>query len=138
EPTGGSACLNPSGAPAGSCALRIVDLNTGGAGNSTARPPDPQAPQGWWMGAGPPTCGPTPPVPVANSTLVTSSFVRMRNKTAAYGAWQVTCADASRNFSPRLWWLPNTRVALVEDHGGAGAVDTQIDQIVASVTVTSD
>ena len=135
QPSGSSACLNPDGAPAGSCTLLIVDLAAAEAEHHAVRPPDPQGPQGWWMGAGPPTCRSAQPVPVTTSTSTGSTFVRLRNKTAAYGAWQVTCADPARNFSPRLWWLPRTRVAFLQEHGNAGPVDTQINQIMASVEV---
>ncbi|HEX5497030.1 MAG TPA: hypothetical protein VFX70_20905 [Mycobacteriales bacterium] len=134
-PGAGSACLDPDGASPKACTLQIVDLDTAPAGSAPVNPPTPHAQQGWWMGGGAPACDPNRTVPATASTLVTTSFVDMRNKTAAYSTWRVTCADPARNFSPRLWWLPVTRVALVQHSGGAGAVDTQVDRIIASVTV---
>lgn len=140
DTTASSACLAAADTPAGQCTLKIVDYNTLAAQHQPGNPPQPRAPQGWWMGTGTPTCatGQTV-VPVTGSTLVTSSFVKMANKTSAYSTWQVTCADSAANFAPRLWWLPVTKVVFVQHHGGAGPVDAQVDaqvdKLIASTVV---
>lgn len=134
-PEAASACLDPTGAPAGACTVKIVDLNAVAAAHIQMTRPNPQVDHGWWMGPGAPTCVAGQTAPVTGSVLVTTSFVKMANKTAAYSTWRVTCAAAAQNFSPRMWWLPVTKVAFVQHSGGAGPVDAQVDKIIASVTV---
>jgi hypothetical protein len=131
---GGSLCLSAPDAQAGTCTLLVVDVARAEAAHQVTGPPDPKASQGWWLRTGPPMCSTDPPVPVTGSELTGSGFVKMRNKTAAYATWQVHCADPDVTLSPRLWWLPRTRVAFLQERGG-GPLDAQVDRLVASVTV---
>lgn len=130
-----SACVRAPGVAAGTCTLLVVDIPKAQVEHQVARAPDPKAPQGWWLGSGSPACATNPRVPATGSELVGSGFVKMRNKTSAYGTWLVHCADPNLNFSPRLWWLPRTQVAFLQERGG-GTVDAQVDRVVASVSVT--
>lgn len=134
-PKAALACLDPASAPAGACTVKIVDLNAVAAAHIQMTAPDPKVDHGWWMGPGAPTCVPGQRAPVIDSVLVTTSFVKMRNKTAAYSVWRVSCVAAAQNFSTRMWWLPVTKVAFVQNSGGAGPTDAQVDKIIASVTV---
>jgi hypothetical protein len=134
-PEATSACLDPAGAPAGACTVKILDFNAVAAAHVQMTPPDPKADHGWWMGPGAPTCVPGQAAPVVDSALVTTSFVKMANKTAAYSVWRVNCVTAAQNFSTRMWWLPVTKVAFVQNSGGAGPTDAQVDKIIASMTV---
>lgn len=132
---GGLLCLRAPDAPAATCSLLVADVPRAQSAKLVAGPPDPKAPAGWWFLTGPPACSTDPPVPVVGSELKSSGFVRMRNKTAAYATWVVHCGDPNLTLSPRLWWLPRTQVAFLQQRGGGG-VDGQVDGLVASVTVS--
>lgn len=131
-PQGNTACIRPGPAGGSGCALVILDVAAATAARQPVVPPDPKAERGWWVGTGPPVCADD--VAVTGSTLVDSSFVKLRNKTAAYGKWDVRCSDTGKDFSPRVWWLPVSEVALIQPESEA-AVDPTVDLIVTSVTV---
>ena len=54
-------------------------------------------------------------------------------KTAAYGRWAVSCADATKDFAPRLWWLPTSQLAL-RQRGSAAGTGEAVDKLLAGVT----
>ena len=116
------------------CSLEILDVGrTLDAGGSVSAPA-PGEPNGWWWGPGAPTCGEGGSIsPVTASTVVDKGFRPLGDKTAAYGSWQVSCADPGLSFSPRLWWLPTSRIAFRQRSTAAGSAGT-VDRILAAVT----
>lgn len=131
-------CLVRVGEQPGECTLRIVDVPAAHAAKQAVATPDPKAPQGWWVGIGPPMCNPSQNVAVTASQSLGTSFVKMKNKTAAQGTWQVHCSNPQFDFTPRVWWLPKTQLAFIENHSGDAAVDAQVDRIIASVTIAGE
>ena len=73
---------------------------------------------------------------IARSTVVDKGFRKVGPKTAAYAHWQVSCQNADQDFDPRLWWLPNSKIAFREHSTAAGA-DQAVDRILAGVTFGS-
>jgi hypothetical protein len=116
------------------CGLEIIDIGaTRRAGGSVSNPA-PGQDQGWWWGSGVATCGSGARTsPVTASTVVDKGFKKIGPKTAEYGYWRVTCQDSGLNFDPRLWWLPNSKIAFRE-HSTAGGAGAAVDQILAGIT----
>jgi len=133
--SGDSLCLtlgNDTG-----CSLEVIDIGATRRSGGSVSDPAPGAPDGWWWGSGAPACGDgTDAGPVALSTVVDKGFRKVGPKTAAYAHWQVNCQNAAQDFEPRLWWLPNSKIAFREQSTAAGA-DQAVDRILAGVTCES-
>jgi hypothetical protein len=119
------------------CSLEVIDIGATRRSGASVSDPAPGAPNGWWWGSGAPSCGDgSSAAPVARSTVVDKGFRKVGAKTAAYAQWQVSCQNADLDFHPRLWWLPNSKIAFREHSTAAGA-DQAVDRILAGVTFGS-
>lgn len=123
EDVAGSACITRGTDP---CDLRVVLPDRVRAAGGTLEDPQPDAALGWYLGSDVVMCGGT----TAPSALVTSRFAPVGDRTAAYREWSVTCPSPSPYPAhPRLWWLPQTRLALLDsslDAATSAVVDTLV------------
>ena len=115
----------------GACELRVVLVDvalerTGGA----LEEPDPEGDLGWYLGTDVPACAGGE----VRSRLVVRDLRPVGDRRAAYREWDVTCAgDPFLPARPRLWWLPRTRLAFVDESD-----DPAADQAVDGIVRTAD
>ena len=119
------------------CSLEVIDIGATRRSGGSVSDPAPGAPDGWWWGSDVPSCGSGGDTsPVTASKVVEKGFKPVGSKTAAYAHWQVNCQNAAQDFEPRLWWLPNSKIAFRQQSTAAGA-DQAVDRILAGVTFES-
>jgi hypothetical protein len=121
------------------CGARLLDLREATSDpNAPINLPSAKRPFGWYTGTDVPTCitASSPPGDAAvatGSNLLESGFAPVGSKKAEYGRWQVTCSDATQNNQVRMWWLPTSKILVVE-YGSAPGWDTKIDALLAGAT----
>lgn len=121
------------------CHARLLDLREATSDpNAPINLPSAKRPFGWYTGTDVPTCitASSPPGDAAEATgsdLVDSGFKPIGPKTAEYGKWQVTCKDASRNNQVRMWWLPTSKILVVE-YDASADWDAKVDAMLAAAT----
>lgn len=118
------------------CRARLLDLR--GAASDPATLPSTKRAFGWHTGTDVPTCitAASPPGAASEaigSDLVDSGFRPIGPKKAEYGQWQVTCRNASQNNVVRMWWLPTSKILVVE-YGAVPGLDAKMDAMLASAT----
>jgi hypothetical protein len=119
------------------CSLEVIDIGATRSAGGSVSDPAPGQPNGWWWGSDAPSCGTGETAgSVARSKVVDKGFRKVGPKTALYAHWQVSCQNADLDFDPRLWWLPNSKIAFREHSTAAGA-DQAVDRILAGVTFGS-
>lgn len=115
------------------CVVRLLDLRTpGGPYNA----PNTSRPYGWYTGADAPLCVTRTLVPgstATGSSLLKAGLAPIGSKKADYSQWQVTCQDTSQNGRLRMWWLPMSKILVVEYNSGS-PLDAQVDQMLAAAT----
>jgi len=119
------------------CEARVLDLRT----------TDPEAPNnlprtkwpfGWYTGTDLPTCI-TPASPPGKATEATGStlddagFAPVGPKKAEDGRWKVTCENSAQNNQIRMWWLPTSRILIVQ-YGSFPGWDAKMDTMLAGAT----
>lgn len=120
------------------CEARLLDLRTASDPNTPINLPSTKRPFGWYTGTDLPTCI-TPASPpgkasgATGSTLLDSGFAPIGPKKAEYGRWQVTCEKSAQNNQVRMWWLPLSRVLVVQ-YGSFPGWDAKMDTILAGAT----
>jgi hypothetical protein len=114
----------------GGCELRVLLLDVARERSQAAfADPDPEGRFGWYLGTDEPGCEAGP----ARSRLVERTLRPVDDRQAAYREWDVTCGgDPSR---PRLWWLPQTRLAFIDE---TDDVDVDARAVVDEVVRTAD
>ncbi|KAA9165594.1 hypothetical protein FPZ12_005885 [Amycolatopsis acidicola] len=115
------------------CVVRVVDLRTPPAGYAE---PSAKRQFGWYPANDTPLCVTQTLVPgsaATGSTLVKSGLAPIGSKKADYAQWQVTCQDGRQNGSVRMWWLPMSKILVVQ-YNGTPTVDAQVDQMLAAAT----
>ncbi|CAA9285348.1 MAG: hypothetical protein AVDCRST_MAG41-3936 [uncultured Corynebacteriales bacterium] len=116
------------------CDLEVVDIGRIRAAGGSVSTPAPGEEYGWWWGSDAPSCGDSGQVSAVTRSAVTEKgFKKVGPKTAAYGRWAVSCADATKDFAPRLWWLPTSQLAL-RQRGSAAGTGEAVDKLLAGVT----
>lgn len=119
------------------CEGKILDLRESIA-EGGVRIPNANAPFGWYPGTDVPTCiGPAADPGVAaeatDSALLESGFAPVGPKKAEYARFQVTCKDSTQNNQVRMWWLPQSKILIVE-HASFPDLDKAFEQMLASAT----
>ncbi|WP_290058814.1 hypothetical protein [Amycolatopsis solani] len=121
------------------CEARLLDLREATSDpNAPINLPSAKRPFGWYTGTDVPTCitAASPPGQAAvatGSTLLDSGFAPIGTKKAEYGRWQVTCEDATQNNQVRMWWLPTSKILVVQ-YGSFPGWDAKMDALLAGAT----
>jgi hypothetical protein len=121
------------------CEARLLDLREATSDpNTPINLPSAKRPFGWYTGTDVPTCitAASPPGEAAEATgsnLLESGFKPVGPKTAEYGRWQVTCKDETQNNQVRMWWLPTSKILVVE-YGSFPGWDAKMDTLLAGAT----
>lgn len=121
------------------CEARLLDLREATSDpNAPINLPSAKRPFGWYTGTDVPTCitAASPPGQAAEATgsnLVESGFKPIGPKTAEYGRWEVTCKDATQNNQVRMWWLPTSKILVVQ-YGGHQDWNEKMDTLLAGAT----
>ncbi len=121
------------------CHARLLDLREATSDpNAPINLPSAKRPFGWYTGTDVPTCitATSPPGDAAVATgsdLLDSGFKPIGPKKAEYGEWQVTCQDATQNNKVRMWWLPTSKILVVE-YGATADWDAKMDTMLAAAT----
>jgi hypothetical protein len=121
------------------CEARLMDLREATSDpNAPINLPSAKRPFGWYTGTDVPTCitAASPPGQAAvatGSNLLESGFKPVGTKKAEYGRWQVTCEDETQNNQVRMWWLPTSKILVVE-YGSFPGWDAKMDTLLASAT----
>ncbi|WP_326955217.1 hypothetical protein [Amycolatopsis sp. NBC_01286] len=121
------------------CEARLLDLREATSDpNAPINLPSAKRPFGWYTGTDVPTCitAASPPGEAATatgSTLVESGFKPVGTKNAEYGRWQVSCEDATQNNEVRMWWLPTSKILVVE-YGAFAGWDAKMDTLLTGAT----
>lgn len=121
------------------CQARLLDLREATSDpNAPINLPSAKRPFGWYTGTDVPTCitAASPPGDAAVATgsdLLDSGFKPIGPKKAEYGKWQVTCEDATQNNKVRMWWLPTSKILVVE-YGSSESWDAEVDAMLAAAT----
>ncbi|GLY43966.1 hypothetical protein Amsp01_099890 [Amycolatopsis sp. NBRC 101858] len=121
------------------CHARLLDLREATSDpNAPINLPSAKRPFGWYTGTDVPTCitATSPPGDAAVATgsdLLDSGFQPIGPKKAEYGKWQVTCQDAKQNNQVRMWWLPTSKILVVE-YGASADWDEKMDAMLAAAT----
>jgi hypothetical protein len=121
------------------CEARLLDLREATSDpNAPINLPSAKRPFGWYTGTDVPTCitPASPPGQAAEATgsdLVESGFAPVGPKKAEYGRWRVTCADETQNNEVRMWWLPTSKILVVE-YGAFEGWDAKMDTLLAGAT----
>jgi hypothetical protein len=129
-------CVGEGGAV---CQARLLDLHEATSDpNAPINLPSAKRPFGWYTGTDVPTCitAASPPGDAAVATgsdLLESGFKPIGPKKAEYGKWQVTCQDATQNNQVRMWWLPTSKILVVE-YGASADWDAKMDTLLAGAT----
>jgi hypothetical protein len=119
------------------CEARVLDLRTADPA-APINPPSTKRPFGWYTGTDLPTCI-TPASPpgkasgAKGSKLLDSGFAPIGPKKAEYGRWQVTCENSAQNNVVRMWWLPTSRILIVQ-YGSFPGWDAKMDNLLAGAT----
>lgn len=119
------------------CEGRILDLREA-ASSGMINLPDAHRQYGWYTGTDVPTCiGPASDPGVASeatgSTLVESGFAPVGPKKAEYAKFHQTCKEPTENNQIRMWWLPQSKILIVE-HASSPELDKAFDDMLASAT----
>lgn len=119
------------------CEARVLDLRQTDPG-APINLPSTKRPFGWYTGTDLPTCitPASPPGKAAGatgSTLLDSGFAKIGPKTAEYGRWKVTCENSAQNNQVRSWWLPTSRILVVQ-YGSFPGWDAKMDTLLAGAT----
>jgi hypothetical protein len=117
------------------CRIRMLDLRKAAPATD---PPSSKRAFGWYTGTDVPTCitATSPPATASEavgSDLVDSGLRPIGPKKAEYGQWQVTCRDTAQNNQVRMWWLPASKILVVE-YGSAPGLDAKVDAMLAGAT----
>ncbi|MFJ9785364.1 hypothetical protein ACIRSS_37730 [Amycolatopsis sp. NPDC101161] len=121
------------------CEARLLDLHEATADpNAPINLPSAKRPFGWYTGTDVPTCitPASPPGQAAEATgsnLVESGFKPIGPKTAEYGRWEVTCKDETQNNQVRMWWLPTSKILVVQ-YGAFEGWNEKMDALLAGAT----
>jgi hypothetical protein len=121
------------------CEARMLDLREATSDpNAPFNAPSAKRPFGWYTGTDVPTCitAASPPGEAAEATgsnLLESGFKPVGPKKAEYGRWQVTCKDLTQNNQVRMWWLPTSKILVVE-YGAFPGWDEKMDTLLAGAT----
>jgi hypothetical protein len=119
------------------CEARIVNLRKPDS-DAPINLPSTKRPFGWYTGTDLPTCI-TPASPpgkatgATGSTLMDSGFAPVGPKNAEYGRWKVTCENSAQNNQVRMWWLPTSRILIVQ-YGSFPGWDAKMDTLLAGAT----
>ncbi|WP_236792507.1 hypothetical protein [Amycolatopsis sp. GM8] len=125
-------CVSATSIP---CAAQMLDLRSASAGGQFNTPSTARQ-YGWYTGTDVPPCITpiaTPGAPATGSTVVEHGFAPIGAKKAEYGRFQVTCTDPAQDSQVRMWWLPTSKILVVE-YASTPALDGQVDQVLASAT----
>jgi hypothetical protein len=124
ESSPGDTCVT---AHAGRCDLRLVRPEVVRASGAEMEAPQPDSPDGWYLGTDVPGCGSGR----ASGRLTASRLAPVGDRTAQFREWDVTgCSPPSPYPAhPRLWWLPQTRLGLL-DQSDDVAADAVVETIV--------
>ncbi|MEU5258132.1 hypothetical protein [Amycolatopsis sp. NPDC021455] len=119
------------------CEARLLDLRTSNP-DAPINPPSTKRPFGWYTGTDAPTCitPASPPGQAAvatGSTLLESGFAPIGPKKAEYSRWKVTCENSAQNNQVRMWWLPTSKI-LVLEYGSFPGLDAKLDTLLAGAT----
>ncbi|MDQ7804299.1 hypothetical protein Q5425_11185 [Amycolatopsis sp. A133] len=119
------------------CEARLLDLRKAEPG-APINLPSTKRPFGWYTGTDLPTCitPASPPGKAAQatgSTLLDSGFAPIGPKNAEYGRWKVTCENSAQNNQVRMWWLPTSRILVVQ-YGSFPGWDAKMDTMLAGAT----
>ncbi|MEW2507978.1 hypothetical protein AB0878_46715 [Amycolatopsis sp. NPDC047767] len=117
------------------CAGKILDLRQAAAEGMINLPSSTRA-FGWYPGTDVPTCiGPSADPGAASEAtggmVLDHGFAPVGPKKAEYGRFQETCKDPAQNNQIRMWWLPTSKLLIVE-HASTPAQDAAFDGMVAS------
>jgi len=121
------------------CEARLLDLREATSDpNAPINLPSATRPFGWYTGTDVPTCitAASPPGQAAvatGSNLLESGFKPVGTKKAEYGRWQVSCEDATQDNQVRMWWLPASKILVVE-YGAFEGWDAKMDTLLAGAT----
>ncbi|MEV6443407.1 hypothetical protein [Amycolatopsis sp. NPDC051716] len=119
------------------CEARVVNLRKPDS-DAPINLPSTKRPFGWYTGTDLPTCI-TPASPpgkatgATGSTLMDSGFAPVGPKNAEYGRWKVTCENSAQNNQVRMWWLPTSRILIVQ-YGSFPGWDAKMDALLAGAT----
>ncbi|MEU4246711.1 hypothetical protein AB0F15_04800 [Amycolatopsis sp. NPDC026612] len=120
------------------CEARLLDLRTAPNSDAPINLPSTKRAFGWYTGTDLPTCI-TPASPpgkatgATGSTLLDSGFAPIGSKRAEYGRWKVTCENSAQNNQVRMWWLPTSRILVVQ-YGSFPGWDAKMDTMLAGAT----
>nr|WP_225957121.1 hypothetical protein [Amycolatopsis lexingtonensis] len=121
------------------CEARLLDLREATSDpNAPINLPSAKRPFGWYTGTDVPTCitAASPPGEAAEATgsnLLESGFKPIGPKKAEYGRWAVTCKDETQNNQVRMWWLPTSKILVVQ-YGAFPGWDQKMDTLLAGAT----
>ena len=119
------------------CAGRILDLRAA-ADEGMINLPSANRQYGWYPGTDVPTCvteaaDPGTGSEATGSTLLESGFAPVGPKKAEYARFQETCRVPAQDNQIRRWWLPQSRILIVE-HASTPVLDAAFDEMLASAT----
>jgi hypothetical protein len=121
------------------CEARLLDLREATSDpNAPINLPSAKRPFGWYTGTDVPTCitAASPPGQASvatGSNLLESGFKPVGTKKAEYGRWQVSCEDATQDNQVRMWWLPASKILVVE-YGAFEGWDAKMDTLLTGAT----
>lgn len=121
------------------CEARLLDLREATSDpNAPINLPSAKRPFGWYTGTDVPTCitAASPPGQAAvatGSNLLESGYAPVGAKKAEYGRWQVTCQDETQNNQVRMWWLPTSKILVVQ-YGSFQGWDAKMDNLLSTAT----
>lgn len=121
------------------CRARMLNLRAAASNpNAPVTLPSAKRAFGWHTGTDVPTCiTPASPPGAASeaigSDLVDSGLRPIGPKKAEYGQWQVTCRNLTQNNQVRMWWLPASKILVVE-YGAVPGLDAKMDAMLAAAT----
>jgi hypothetical protein len=121
------------------CEARLLDLHELASDpDAPINLPSTQRPFGWYPGTDVPTCitPASPPGEAAEATgseLIESGFKPIGPKKAEYGHWRVTCKDETQNNEVRMWWLPTSKILVVQ-YGAFPGWNAKMDTMLAGAT----
>ncbi|HVW41216.1 MAG TPA: hypothetical protein VHC18_07695 [Amycolatopsis sp.] len=119
------------------CEGKILDLRAA-ADQGMINLPSAKRQFGWYPGTDVPTCigpasNPGEASEATGSALLESGFAQVGTKTAEYARFQETCEQKTENNQVRMWWLPLSKILIVE-HACYPELDAAFDRMVASAT----
>ena len=119
DQTSSYACLSSA---AISCGLAIYYIGALGKTGAVHAPYTDTA-YPWWTGSDVPVChGAADPdddfAPITDSKALYDDYAKVGSKRAQFGIWQLTCENSSYDQQLRSWWLPVSKVYLIERYAG--------------------